>query len=595
MSIARLMQMAAAGAGEDTDPFFNQTTLLLHGDGTNGAQNNTFLDSSTNNFTITRNGNTTQGTFSPFSLPNGEFSNFFDGSGDYLTTPSNAALSDTLLASDFTIETWLYLMAAPSDGASIWTNSVSESDGFSTSYIYNNLSIGTGKAGVNEFVSSANVLTLNTAPLTAISNTQLLTCQSNRFVDNSTNNFAITVAGNTSVQPFSPFLPSAAYSTSVNGGSGYFDGSGDYLEQVNTASSALDVSSGDWTVQVWIYPTAPGNDYATVFSLGTTVDSQTNAWSLHMNSNYQMFILISGSGGSINASANTAVGPFAWNHVALSRASGTTTMYVNGVSVGTTATAMPSTQYASIGGYSFYTDKNTFPGYISGVQLLKGTSINFASVGVPTAPPTAIANTSLLCNFTNAGIFDNTGKNNLETVADAQIDTSVKKYGTGSMEFDGTGDYLLLPSSPNLVLGTGDFTVEWWMYNTDLVSQPIMAFGSYITGLDIRLSDTGANQLGCYLVNTWYYGTFTNTNQWSHCAIVRSSGTLYIFVNGSSILTQASVTSNIADSYLKIGGLNAGGATRSTFLGYIDDLRVTKGVARYTTTFTPPTEAFPDL
>jgi hypothetical protein len=390
MSIARLMQMAAAGAGEDTDPFFNQTTLLLHGDGTNGAQNNTFLDSSTNNFTITRNGNTTQGTFSPFSLPNGEFSNFFDGSGDYLTTPSNAALSDTLLASDFTIETWLYLMAAPSDGASIWTNSVSESDGFSTSYIYNNLSIGTGKAGVNEFVSSANVLTLNTwnhfacvrngatvyiyvngtqvasgaaatylnttatkpmkfgsnsqtspaaitgyfsnirvvssavytsaftpptAPLTAISNTQLLTCQSNRFVDNSTNNFAITVAGNTSVQPFSPFLPSAAYSTSVNGGSGYFDGSGDYLEQVNTASSALDVSSGDWTVQVWIYPTAPGNDYATVFSLGTTVDSQTNAWSLHMNSNYQMFILISGSGGSINASANTAVGPFAWNHV----------------------------------------------------------------------------------------------------------------------------------------------------------------------------------------------------------------------------------------------------------------------------------------
>ena len=61
--------MAAAGqggGGAETDPNFNQTVLLLHGDGTNGAQNNTFLDSSTNNFTITRNGNTTQGTFSPF-------------------------------------------------------------------------------------------------------------------------------------------------------------------------------------------------------------------------------------------------------------------------------------------------------------------------------------------------------------------------------------------------------------------------------------------------------------------------------------------------------------------------------------------------
>ena len=45
------------------DPQFNYVTMLLHGDGTNGAQNNTFLDSSTNNFTVTRNGKTTQGSF----------------------------------------------------------------------------------------------------------------------------------------------------------------------------------------------------------------------------------------------------------------------------------------------------------------------------------------------------------------------------------------------------------------------------------------------------------------------------------------------------------------------------------------------------
>jgi hypothetical protein len=663
--LTAMLQAAAGQAGEDTDPFFNQTTLLLHGDGTNGAQNNTFLDSSSNTFTITRNGNTTQGTFSPFSLPNGEFSNFFDGSGDYLTTPSNAALSDTLLASDFTIETWLYLMAAPSDGAAIWTNSVSDSDGFSTSYIYNNLSVATGKAGVNEFVSSANVLTLNTwnhfacvrngatvyiyvngtqvasgaaatylnttatkpmkfgsnsqtspaaitgyfsnirvvssavytsaftpptAPLTAISNTQLLTCQSNRFVDNSTNNFAITVAGNTSVQPFSPFLPSAAYDPSVNGGSGYFDGSGDYLEQVNTASSALDVSSGDWTVQVWIYPTAPGNDYATVFSLGTTVDSQTNAWSLHMNSNYQMFILISGSGGSINASANTAVGPFAWNHVALSRASGTTTMYVNGVSVGTTATAMPSTQYASIGGYSFYTDKNTFPGYISGVQLLKGTSINFASVGVPTAPPTAIANTSLLCNFTNAGIFDNTGKNNLETVADAQIDTSVKKYGTGSMEFDGTGDYLQSPSNSDFLFFTGDMTIEAWVYfnsvaNATFVNTSGVTSGFYWQYYNSNLGFGRAGG-GTDVSSAWSPSATT----WYHIATVRSGNTITHYVDGTSIGSGSFTDSISATTVLQIGTGGAGSLN-----GYIDDLRITKGVARYTAAFTPPTQAFPDL
>ena len=86
--MADLISMLAAASGigaEEADPNFNQTVLLLHGDGTNGAQNNTFLDSSTNNFTITRNGNTTQGTFTPFSLAAGEWSNYFDGD-DSLST-----------------------------------------------------------------------------------------------------------------------------------------------------------------------------------------------------------------------------------------------------------------------------------------------------------------------------------------------------------------------------------------------------------------------------------------------------------------------------------------------------------------------------
>ena len=64
------------------DPQFNYVTMLLHGDGTNGAQNNTFLDSSTNNFTITRNGNTTQGSFSPYGS---NWSNFFNGTDSWFT------------------------------------------------------------------------------------------------------------------------------------------------------------------------------------------------------------------------------------------------------------------------------------------------------------------------------------------------------------------------------------------------------------------------------------------------------------------------------------------------------------------------------
>ena len=105
-----ISMLAACAGGGEKDPDFNQTVLLLHGDGTNGAQNNTFLDSSTNNFTITRNGNTTQGTFSPFSLSDGYWSNFFDGTNDRLTIADNVVLRPG--TGNFTIEAWVYRAAA---------------------------------------------------------------------------------------------------------------------------------------------------------------------------------------------------------------------------------------------------------------------------------------------------------------------------------------------------------------------------------------------------------------------------------------------------------------------------------------------------
>ena len=84
-----LLSLLGGKVSVEPDPYFEYTTLLLPGNGTNGAQNNTFLDSSTNNFTITRNGNTTQGTFSPFSQTG--WGNYFDGTGDYLTATNNRA------------------------------------------------------------------------------------------------------------------------------------------------------------------------------------------------------------------------------------------------------------------------------------------------------------------------------------------------------------------------------------------------------------------------------------------------------------------------------------------------------------------------
>jgi len=102
-----IQQLLLGGSVQQAvDPYFYSVTSLLHGDGTNGGQNNTFLDSSTNNFTITRNGNTTQGSFSPFSQTG--WSNFFDGTGDSIKI-SSGITNQFAPGSAFTCEGWFYL------------------------------------------------------------------------------------------------------------------------------------------------------------------------------------------------------------------------------------------------------------------------------------------------------------------------------------------------------------------------------------------------------------------------------------------------------------------------------------------------------
>jgi hypothetical protein len=649
----RNLILAAAGAAGPADPNFNQTVLLLHGDGTNGAQNNTFLDSSTNNFTITRNGNTTQGTFSPFSLAAGEFSNFFDGSGDYLDLGSNAAFA--FGTGDYTIELWYYANGTSGDGlictgtssqssnwqlrvnastaeivfdysagnsitgpsitTNTWTHIAATRSGTTVTLWVNGVSAGTATSSndlssqqffigrnrantlqANGYISNARLLkgtalysgafTPSTAPLTAIANTSLLTCQSNRFVDNSSNAFAITVNGNTSVQPFSPFLPSAAYSASVNGGSGYFSANGDYL---STASAAIPTSA-DFTIELWIYPTdvsAGFNDTQGLVSQFT--DETANRMSLAMDNGVPYLT----TNGTDRITSSISVTENAWNYIALVRDSGTDTLYVNAVSGGTAASTNIQQTGLNIGRFLAGGRDRTFRGYMASLRI----SDNVRTITLPTAPYTNDANVDFLANFTNAGIFDNTGKNNLETVGNAQVDTSVKKYGTGSLEFDGTGDWLLLANNVNQQLGTGNFTIEFWVYlaTGDTGSnRGLVAKGGASTGFLVSLNTTQK------VVFTFTSSTITSTgaittNAWNHIAVVREgtgSNQTKIYIAGTNDGTGTVSTDFNQTSVMYVGANRTGG---DPMKGYIDDLRITKGVARYTANFTPPTAAFPNL
>jgi hypothetical protein len=663
------------------DEYFNQTVLLLNGDGTNGAQNNTFLDGSTNNFTITRNGNTTQGTFSPFSAEAGKWSNYFDGTGDYLSlgTPVIPA------SSNFTLECWFYIGSYSIQQEIFYQNSTTTSvdgrvlifvqtDGRLTSFVGgtnrpgtlasttsvqlnawnhcafvrngNNYTLylngvseangtGTGTICTENALIGTNILQLryitgyisnfrvvNSAiytsnftppaqPLTAVSGSSLLTCQSNRFRDASTNNFAITRNGDVRVTAFSPFAPAAAYSPSVNGGSGYFDGSGDYLILPTTINSSIGALAGkqltfEFQVNtsgiqaVTSFITGFFGNFASVaangrYAINFIGSSTTSAQTVR-------FEFTTSTSTSVSFTTTATLNQNSWNHVcitinATNDSSSTIVIYINGV--GQTFTNQNLSTHTTDPNLNFWIGANrsgsqNYWGYVGGFKISSGLqrTENFTP---PTTPFESDANTIFLCNFTNAGILDNTGRNVLETVGDAQISTAVKKYGTGSMEFDGTGDYCVQPTSENYGYGTGNFTIEFWLYlnavtgNKTIVSNLTSVSSTnphlYMSTSSIRYYTANADRIT---------GGTLSTGQWYHIALVRGSGSTKLYINGA----QSGSTYTDANDYgatapLGIGTYWVSGSpvTTNTLNGFIDDLRITKGIARYTENFTPPASA----
>ena len=178
--------------------------------------------------------------------------------------------------------------------------------------------------------------------------------------------------------------------------------------------------------------------------------------------------------------------------------------------------------------------------------------------------------------------------NTVTAVGNAQISTTQSKFGGASIAFDGTGDYVQLLNSDLLAFGTGDYTIEMWIYGTD------NATGRRV----IEFSGNGEGNFAVAGTTIQYYNGTTNVssgssvivgNSWQHIALSRAAGTTRVYVDGIVRISQAAPLSTSQRS-LYISGLNA-----VPFVGYIDDLRITKGVARYTSNFTPPAAPFPDI
>lgn len=156
---------------------------------------------------------------------------------------------------------------------------------------------------------------------------------------------------------------------------------------------------------------------------------------------------------------------------------------------------------------------------------------------------------------------------------------------------DGTDSYIYAAPNSNFVMGTGNFTFDGWVY-------PLRTSGLNAI-FDLRA--LGADVSPCFFIYNGAWASYANgwlfesagtvsANTWYHYAYVRNGTTTTLYVNGSVVTSVSDSRNYICDAGPRIG---AGWNSNDGFYGYLDDFRITKGVARYTSAFTPPTSEAP--
>jgi hypothetical protein len=511
----------------------------------------------------------------------------------------------------------IYINGVNAGGSASYATSITNA---STPFSIGGASNGTAASLLQGYISNLRIVkgtalytsafTPSTSPLTAVANTVLLTCQSNRFVDNSTNAFTLTPTNSPTVERFNAFDVNAnSYTTQANtmiSGSTYVGSGYHYFGHSG-------FGSGDFSVEFWTYVTASGG-------------SLFNNYVQYSPGDNGMYILYDGAGSRFNAYvkrdngydsgnlyAGTSLSLNTWYHVVLCRTSGTLSLFVNGTRGSTVSNYVQTFTQTQSGignngsGTSYQGNSQCAGAYLSNFRIMAGTSAYNAansSFTVPTTPLTAVANTLFLAYQTSQGESSRTvttsgtvtaSKLAPPTLYSAVTDTSTANtVYNGSYQFNGSSDYLYAPNSVFNIGSSTDFTIEMWIYPRAGSAEVI---GSYSGGT----STNWLFRLGADLTPDLYqypildgansgagFNTALKVNAWSHLVLSRTGTTTYGFVNGVLAMTKTGT----AYALSSVGNpiyIGAGYSNRGFFNGYISNLRLIKGSNLYTSSFTPPT------
>ena len=416
-----------------------------------------------------------------------------------------------------------------------------------------------------------------------------------------------------------------ADSWSVSGRSAEFHTGGGFLAIVN---SALAFGTQDFTVEGFIRINNP------------SVSQQIfDARGGGQNGPYLAFGLA--GGGYINLYVNNAdrikgahgLSAYEPAHVAISRNNGKTRIFVKGLQV--SGTFGDSTNYALgadrpvIGALGFDTGLARFLGFMDEIRITKGVgrywknftppTTAFPTVGGtvpdpdpdPTPVDTNWANVVALLkmdgaegstSFTDSSTYGRT----VTAVGHAKVTQIQSKFGDGSLSLDGSGDRVTMASSSDLSFGTDDFTLEAFVCMTGGQNYArLIHFGPFwgnndAWGINAKDADySGKLTLASYKLGgrLCVASKALAIGVWHHVAVVRHSGVFYLFLDGNLEATNNTKIGQAVESsssnYVAIGSATttSGG---EDLAGFVDNVRITKGVARYTSSFIPPAAPFPN-
>jgi len=439
-------------------------------------------------------------------------------------------------------------------------------------------------------VPTSNVGTLTntvTFPATTAIKTSLLTLQDEYVKDNSKYSSTLVAGGAPKTTVYSPF--------STNNLSGYFNGKSVMIFP-NTTS--LNIAGGPWTIELWL--NHPGNytNYNALFAKRNTSGAADTSYEGYLAITTGYIAFYNGT----QYISTTIVPPNVWNHIAYVYDGTAVNIYLNGVCVySTVATVVDTVSPLTIGAVQ-YTTAPTYNeylyGYMSNFRIIKGTAL-YNSTFNPSQIPLALYSgnpTNLLLNFTDSKAVDYSGNTTIRTnnTTTYTISNLTTKYNQYSLSFNGSSDVLIATSSTSFVYGSNDFTWEMWIYPTS---------STWNTSLTYLLDHGGAGAGGSLRYNSDRLSYFNatvatstastslsiSTSTWTHIAVARQNAVTSVFINGIFVVSTQTDTYNYTFPSVAVGNLNTSTATPNYFQGYMEDVRLTKGVARYTSqVFVPP-------